>query len=407
MGKQIIKQHIYSTKPLHAGRRRHITAMGLSDMNAYRLWCRANRFGTSGQKTWRQRRQEKRYAVKLTVRNEALAVLNRHISHLDLASLDQYVDWCQAHGFTKALYKGALRRKQEAQAARCERAENALIAGDRARNSAQQAERDPLPWLPAIVEGKIESTQLPAPFLQRLYNVARSETNRRVRSHFLQLLQAVCRNSGLLREPGGLPCMAQGMNNTYLHALLALSRRYDCWLRAPEDWQPKGKMARGQFSSLARHLFAYYAVPAFMDRAWFEGDGSEAQRHQNWFRHVGKGGNLRSADLPFPLTKMAAHYALKAPADFEFTAALRWGQVRGAGGSERLARAVVASLLSEAQSEETFWATVIIWLVNHPELNSTQVGPLLDFIYNVKYVPREILREGDEIEFLGAAEPDF
>src|SRR5438477_401425 len=79
-------------------------------------------------------------------------------------------------------------------------------------------------------------------------------------------------------------------------------RRARSWLRPVAEWEPQTHNTRRQFASLARHLFAEWPVPAFMDSVWFSGNGREAARQQGWFLHVGRGRNVRTADLPLPYT---------------------------------------------------------------------------------------------------------
>jgi hypothetical protein len=156
------------------------------------------------------------------------------------------------------------------------------------------------------------------------------------------------------------------------------------WIRPLADWRPRTHNAARQFSSLARHLLARYPVPVLFDQALFA-RATEAE----WFIHVGSGQNLRTAPgLPFPLTKMMAHHALLAPAEHVgcVVEALRWGQVRGLGGSARLAAAVVASRLRTQQFGESFWLTVVQFLVNHgPMLDPQQVAPLIDFVHAQRF----------------------
>jgi hypothetical protein len=61
--------------------------------------------------------------------------------------------------------------------------------------------------------------------------------------------------------------------------------------------------------------------------------------------------------------------------------AVRLGQVLGLGGGPPLARALCHTELGRSlgsEEEETFWLTVIQWLVNHPDMPCLQVGPLVD-----------------------------
>ena len=173
-------------------------------------------------------------------------------------------------------------------------------------------------------------------------------------------------------------------------SVLELSRRYDCWLRQPEDWAARSHNARRQFASLARHLLARYDVPAFIDAAWDLGRAS-CGPHQEWFVHIGRGGNIRkAAGLPLPLTKLMAHHFLLAPDECSIPEALRWGQLRGMGAGERLARAILGSRLGGAfagADREPFLATVFNFLVLHPMIDPHQVGPIIDYLHHQKFVP--------------------
>jgi hypothetical protein len=165
----------------------------------------------------------------------------------------------------------------------------------------------------------------------------------------------------------------------HVRALVALAKLRGQWIRPLAAWRPRTHNVDRQFAALARHLLARYPVPRVFDAAFFEGPHLAAQ----WFIHIGLGNNLRTAaGLPFPLTKMMAHHALLAPADDAGggISALRWGQVRGLGGSERLAAAVVASRLRDSLPDEPFWLTVIQFFVANPMLDPQQVGPIVDFL---------------------------
>jgi hypothetical protein len=61
---------------------------------------------------------------------------------------------------------------------------------------------------------------------------------------------------------------------------------------------------------------------------------------------MGRGENLRTAaELPFPLTKPMAHFALRADADLSPRQALRWGQFVALGTDHRVARSATLSRL--------------------------------------------------------------
>jgi PcfJ-like protein len=186
--------------------------------------------------------------------------------------------------------------------------------------------------------------------------------------------------SSLVSIEPALQILGPQAGNTGLDALLHFARSHESWLRPPEEWTPESDNAREQVSSLARHLFARYPLPAFLDAAWLSGSSPAAEAPREWFVHLGRGGKLEAIQFPLPMTHRAAHFFLLAPEEFTIVAALRYGQIRALGGSESLARAVAETFLSELQRDEPFWLTTIHFLANHPELPLSQVGPVVDYV---------------------------
>lgn len=188
-------------------------------------------------------------------------------------------------------------------------------------------------------------------------------------------------------------CRSPMLNEAcYVEALVQLAAAWAAWRRHPDDWAPRAPDARRQFGRLARHLLADYHVPAFFDAGWLH-DGPGASAERQWFVHVGTGHNLRTAaGLPFPLTKAMAHHAMLAPRDLSVFHALRWGQVHGLGGGERLARAVISSRLRSPApaGHEPFWLTVLHFMAAHPTLDIDQVGPVVDYLHHQRFEPRRV-----------------
>jgi hypothetical protein len=170
----------------------------------------------------------------------------------------------------------------------------------------------------------------------------------------------------------------------HVGAMSRLARFSSRWLRTPAGFSPRSYNDDRQFSELARFLLAQWPVPKFFDEAWSE---RAADIHRRWFIHVGAGGNLRTAPgLPFPLTKLMAHHALLAPDHVAVVQALRWGQVRALGGNERLASAIIGTSLRDVQDDEPFWLTVVQFFVANPMLDPHQVGPIVDWVRNQRFV---------------------
>ena len=177
------------------------------------------------------------------------------------------------------------------------------------------------------------------------------------------------------------------------------------WLCLVEDWIPTGDSPMPQFGSLALHLFARYPVPAFMTSVWLRGQDAEFVRQRSWYKHIGLGRNIRTADLPLPYTKMMAHRFLQAPDHFTVEMALRWGQVRGLGGSEVLARAVSGTRLGRSFEHEDFWQTVVHFFVNEWSLDLVHVGPIVDYLNDQRFVPQDIFIEEGELGQPGPPQP--
>lgn len=208
------------------------------------------------------------------------------------------------------------------------------------------------------------------------------------RDRALRLLQTLdARSPGLLDDA------------PRVRGVLRLCDHEHRWVRSPEQWQPRSHNLARQFASLVRHLLARFDVPAFFDDAWIN-TGPHAATEREWFMHLGAGGNWRTAaNLPFPLTKMAAHHAIRAPVELSPYAALRWGAALAEGCTPRQARAIVATRLGQVgvvrALEEPFWPTVFRFLAANPMLDPAQIGPMVDYLHHQKFEPgMEYLREG-------------
>jgi len=200
-----------------------------------------------------------------------------------------------------------------------------------------------------------------------------------------RLLQQVRGQSALLR-----PSDRAGDNRNHVNAaLLALAIHHHDWLRPPETWWPATGRVWPQFRSLAHHLFARYPIPNFMTSVWFDLEPWKRLPQHEWYKHMGLGRNIRTATLPLRFTQAMAHLFCQAPDHLTVFAALRWAQVRGLGGTEELARAVVATRLGKAFRHEDFWETVLHFFINHPRLDLVHVGPIVDFLQAQKFATTE------------------
>lgn len=171
--------------------------------------------------------------------------------------------------------------------------------------------------------------------------------------------------------------------------LAALSLYHTDWLRPVEAWHEETPNPWPLFSSLAQHLLARWPVPACMASAWLDPPTGRKSPQQDWYRHLGRGGDLRTAGLPLRLTRAMSRWLREAPHQLPVIGAVRWAQVLGLGGSKALARIVVGTRLGKVLENEEFWETVLRFLIAHPELRAEQVGPVVDFLQAQRFAWRE------------------
>ena len=347
------------------------------------------------------RKQPKQRRTKEHDRAQRDRRLVRHIAELGLTSEEEYRVWCLEHGFSKERHKTRFLQQKEREFAR-------KLQGKAEMTHKRRGTRHPRNTIDQLYRTELKKQDLGADYLlkiQALFQNLKGEA--KVRRTLRDLMVHVERYGAMFDTPPAIPYLGPVPGNSFVEGLGMLARHHTSWIRPVEEWRPGSKNPRRQFSSLARHLLAKYEVPFLMDAAWFQEEEEIGRQQQGWFRHVGDGGNIRTADIPVQLTKKMAHCFSSAPDELPIERALRWGQVVGQGGSESLARAVMGSRLGMSFQHETFWESVIKFLVNHPMVDPSLVGPIVDFIHNVKYEPREILRPGGVVERGGPLQPNF
>ena len=325
----------------------------------------------------------------------------RHIKELGLSSEDEYRAWCVEHGFSRDLHKSNTLRQKERDLA-------GQLYGRAALSRKRRGTRHPQNTVTALYRGEIGKTDLGAEYLEtihRLFEELNDDTDARRSLH--DLLVHVERFGDLFGLDPAIPFLGPTPGNTYIQGIGMLARHHKAWIRPIAHWRPISHNTRRQFNHLSRHLLATYDVPYFMDAAWFQENEERAQQQQDWFKHMGDGQSIRTADIPVKLTKMMAHCFAHAPDGLPVERALRWGQIIGQAGSESLARAIMSSRLGMNFQHEDFWETVLTFFVNNPMVDPSLVDPIVDFIHNTKYVPREIVHPGGQIQRITPRQPNF
>lgn len=300
---------------------------------------------------------------------------------------EEYQAWCEQNGLRS---NGARKGKHERDR---ETALYARLNGQKSLRAARQFQRHPETILRALSTGRMTDDSFRnRPYLLHVHTLFASVRNEtRTREAFLRLLLHAQRRRASFESVD--PVIARYTNpaNTYAAALLAMARRSADWRQEPETWKPSSHSPRRQFSELARYLFCRYDAPGFLEAAWFRGNDGTARAQQSVYVQVGNGLSLRSLTLPFCLNKRMAHIAVtKVPAVCAVEEGWRWAQVIGFGGSERLARAIIATPLGESFREDDFWETVVRFFVDNPMLDPSRVGPLVDYLRHERYSPRPL-----------------
>jgi hypothetical protein len=324
----------------------------------------------------------------------------RHLARLDVATVADYQTWCEVRGFSRGIEKSSQQRRRELET---DLREGAVRALTRRPKSDSRPER----VIAAIFAGRTprdvaeDRTYRP---IERFYSSPGASVDQKRAAR--RLLMHIARNSILVSAESAVESLGRVAGNSYVEGVLALAELHGDWINDPEDWEPDNPGPARQFAALARHLFARWPVPRFMDSAWFYPPGESARQRRRWFLHIGQGENIRHADLPVRLTKKMAHHFLEAPADLSIDAAIRWGQVLTLGGAARLARSLVGTRLERSFDDDEFWLSVVRWLIERLPTADHHVGPILDYIHNQKFVPAMTLVDG-QVRAGPPAQPNF
>lgn len=333
--------------------------------------------------------------------------LLEHLKSLGLDSVDDYQRWCDRNGFGRRLNKHWKQRCRERY-----HAQQAIAKGRLGQKKREKRKLNEV--LLEVCSGQLKEDDVTLPFLKRLCQILRpggqGKHERQVdRKSLHKLLTRLheCRaklfdGNPVIEQLGELP------GNTYIEALALIAAHSPSWQRPLCEWKPRSHNAGRQFASLLRHLFVKYNdVPSFFDAVWFSGRTKAAAEQRKWYLHVGKGQNIRNCQLPITLTKKMAHHFMRAPNNTTIEQALRWGQILGLGGDERLARAVFGTRLTESFGHDNFWSSVIRWFIAHPMLDREHVGPIMDYLHEQRFVPEIIFVRPGHREEAQPPQPDL
>lgn len=322
--------------------------------------------------------------------------LTLHMRGLGVATIEDYRAWCLSHGFGAQLQKPAHKRRAELALAQSQGVAAALKRSNRARHN-------PAALIDELLAGQPTVGDLPAELDIVRQLVPSLGPHEDARQHFRTLVLHCMGTSKLFDARPVVEAYPRNAHNTMLGGLASLATHHRAWLRPVESWRPQTKNVRRQFGALARHLLAEYPVPEFMDSVWFK-----RSRTQNWFIHVGRGHNIRTAKRLFvQLTRRMAHELMQAPSHYAIEHAFRWAQVHALGGNARVADGVRTTALASTFRNDDFWSTVVRFFVMNPMLDTAQYGPIVDYIRHQKYVTADVFVGPGVVETQPPPQPGF
>lgn len=309
------------------------------------------------------------------------AMIMMHARAINLHSIDAYQQWCMQQGFSTNVNKTRVQLEREHQQYKRISALQKLKQYKREENMHHLIQK--------IYANEIRHKDLNSEVLKLISHGFKKTQNK-------QLLRDV-----LFQLDESTKLLA---HTDYVKGVISFAAHFSLWLRPILEWQPKIRNAERQFSSLARHLFAQYDVPAFMDSVWYKGDG----KAKGWFVHLGKGKNIRTASsLPVKMTKKMAHYFIQTPANYEVNAAFRWAQIHALGGNKMIADSVAETRLARVFNDDEFSLSVLRFFIDNPMLDSSQYNPIIDYIWNQKYENRVVFVERGIAREEGPEQPNF
>ena len=307
------------------------------------------------------------------------APIENHLEALGLISTSAYKLWCRRNGFSMSLDKTAAGRDEELRVLRQQ---------NRPKDSRADKNHDPqrAELIRRIAMGECEGEWLPEVgySVRNLFRAVKDVDGGH--AALLDLLLHLEAQGSLLLYNAGLKVTSRGLPQ--------LIRHHAEWVREPTDWRALSSKPWQEFRDLASHLLARYQVPQCLNKAWFETNPAEAAVQQEWYKHIGTGQNIRrAANLPFRLTKRAAHDFMTSDSGYDPLMSLRLSQISALSGesiSKRLPWTLAANERLHSRENADFWTSVITFIINNPMMEISYVNALVDYIHHKKFEHRPV-----------------
>ena len=314
-----------------------------------------------------------------------------HYKSLGLKTAEDYIQWCAKNGFSRRTKKTARERALEKE--KHARTANPLtrIVADYSGMSRNEL-RDLI-----FSRTKFDLDDLPSdlkPLGRTVTEILHgTKVSNRIRKESFRQLLEFCEHRKLRFVR--VNHRTNDHEPNYFSALAWLSRHRHLWIRQPESFRSRTKNTARLFESFVRHLLVRFEMPAYMFPVWFNNHQEKLTRDQKLFLHLAAGHSVRRFNqLPITLTKRMGHFFMQAPSN-TVGHAIRWAEIRGLGGSQRLANAVASTFLANRFNNQAFWRSVFDWFVSHPMLDVQQVGPITDYLSDQRFGGRHPILGGD------------
>ncbi|MCE2434397.1 MAG: hypothetical protein J4F29_15975, partial [Candidatus Latescibacteria bacterium] len=188
----------------------HIRSLGLTSVGQYQAWCRDHGFNGALNKSWQERRHERKVADRAIDEELAEQEFMRHISALGLKTVADYTAWCNAHGLSTGTHKSVAQRKKE-----CDLAER--LKSDAVLAKMKNHTRRPQETIRAIYEGKLSEAELNRPHLQKIQRAFDGlGRDRKGRRALLQLLLHVEKRGDFFDVKPAVVRLGPSEGNTFI-----------------------------------------------------------------------------------------------------------------------------------------------------------------------------------------------
>jgi hypothetical protein len=172
-------------------------------------------------------------------------------------------------------------------------------------------------------------------------------------------------------------------DEAYIQVLYNMMQFRAWWKQDLFKWKPISKQPVAQVKELATYLFCKYKIPDFLYQGLYE---TKNMQYIQWLMHLGDGGRVKEMkNIPIPFTQKMGHYFLLAPAKCSIAEALRWAQVKGLNGEDRLAERIAYSWIgTKPYGDEDFWESFIRLVVSGGMFNLNKLTELIDYVREEK-----------------------